>query len=179
MMRTSKSNRNDIARRIVGGLKKHFAKTKTIVLDGENRSPSEIIAILEDCIAAGDETAATKAAYVKAVDAERAKSTQVAAIALALKGYLRYVHGAKSTVLGDFGFVRPDTKPTVETKADAVKKRSATRKARGTMGKRQKAKVKGQPTDGAPTPPPDAGAAGAPPTPPSAEKEKEAAASTS
>jgi hypothetical protein len=47
--------------------------------------------------------------------------------------------------LGDFGFQNPTRKaPSEATKAAAVAKRAATRGARHTMGKRQKAQIKGE-----------------------------------
>ncbi len=52
--------------------------------------------------------------------------------------------GSSESVLGDFGFSSPKRQtPDEATKAAAVGKRAATRAARHTMGKRQKAGIKG------------------------------------
>jgi hypothetical protein len=49
--------------------------------------------------------------------------------------------------LADFGLApRKSNAKTVQTKATAVAKNLATRKARGTMGKKQKASIKGHVT---------------------------------
>jgi hypothetical protein len=62
----------------------------------------------------------------------------------ALKAWVRAQFGVESTEAIDFGFPPPRTGvPTVEEKALAVARAKATRKARHTMGKRQKEGIRG------------------------------------
>jgi hypothetical protein len=62
----------------------------------------------------------------------------------ALKAWVRGEFGVESTEANDFGFPAPK-KPvmTVEQKALAVERGKATRKARGTLGKRQREAIRG------------------------------------
>ncbi len=61
-----------------------------------------------------------------------------------LKTLVKSQLGSSEGVLGDFGFSNPKRQtPDEATKAAAVVKRAATRDARHTMGKRQKAGIKG------------------------------------
>jgi hypothetical protein len=69
--------------------------------------------------------------------------------------------GKASPVLGDFGYTtKTAQKPSAAIKAVAVEKRAATRAARHTQGKRQKAKITGTPPVVVPS-----GASGSGPTP--------------
>ena len=62
-----------------------------------------------------------------------------------LKSYCENLYGKASPTLTDFGIVRAPQKPTVLVKAQAVDLQRQTRVKRGTMGKRQKAKLKANP----------------------------------
>ena len=48
-------------------------------------------------------------------------------------------------MLHDFGFSKRASVPTVDVKAEALAKTKATRKARHTMGSKQKQEITGQP----------------------------------
>jgi hypothetical protein len=73
----------------------------------------------------------------------------------ALRAFVINLFKGQTNVLADFGItVIARQVPTVDTKAAAALKAKATRAARGTGGKRQKAKIKGAvPTAPATTPP--------------------------
>jgi hypothetical protein len=59
---------------------------------------------------------------------------------------VRNQFGNQADVLADFGLALPKARATkLETKVQAVVKGKATRQARHTMGKKQKASVKGTP----------------------------------
>jgi hypothetical protein len=88
--------------------------------------------------------ATTREAWVKALADAMAAKASIAPIMLALRAYIQGVYGAGSTVCTEFGFTsRKQGKPTAATVAVLVLKNLATRKARMTMGKRQKQKVTG------------------------------------
>jgi hypothetical protein len=92
-----------------------------------------------------DKAATTEKAFHDAVTAQHAAIAKGNANLTALKMLVRNQLGGTAGVQGDFGFQTPTRQtPSEETKAAAVAKRKATRAARHTMGKRQKAKVKGQ-----------------------------------
>jgi hypothetical protein len=61
-----------------------------------------------------------------------------------LRAFLAMQHGSADAMLTTFGFVaRHRNAPSAETKRLAVEKRRATRKARGTLGKRQRLAIHG------------------------------------
>ncbi len=116
----------------------------TIQLGGVSLKVADLIDILEAPTTAAAATDKAKAAYSAAVAAERTVRAKARATRLSLENYLVAIHGEDSTVLAEFGFaVKKAVAKTVEVKAEAAQKMRATRKARGTMGKKQKPMVKG------------------------------------
>ena len=80
---------------------------------------------------------------------EKATRVQVLALLRSLRSWVRAQWGANPVVLAAFGFATNKAqKPSAQTKADAVKKVQATRKARLTGGNRQKQKVHADPQAG-------------------------------
>jgi hypothetical protein len=62
----------------------------------------------------------------------------------ALKAWVLHRFGPSSSVTHDFGYAqRPRSEPSAQAKADAVRLNKATRKARGTLGPKQKLQIKG------------------------------------
>ncbi|MGH7272745.1 MAG: hypothetical protein ACREJ3_20135 [Polyangiaceae bacterium] len=156
MNRDAVLNRN---RQAIAGITKHFASTPTLALDGSPSTPKEVIATLNAAINAVDAAATAEKALHDATTAQHAAIAKGNAVLTALKMLVKNQLGSAAGVLGDFGFQSPKRKaPDEATKAAAVAKSKATRAARHTLGKRQKATIKGQgpaatPTAAA-TPPP-------------------------
>jgi hypothetical protein len=131
------------------GITKYFVPTlKTLSPKGNPTTPTKLLAIFQADI---DQT--TELATLLGQVAE-ARVTQRAARALAVqtrsdvKAYIVGNHGNGddvATMLNDFGYGTPKkpSKPTAAEKAQSVAQAQATRKARGTMGPKEKAKVKG------------------------------------
>ena len=131
-------------RQAIAGMRKHYASAPTIVLGGTPIAPTEAIATLEGAINAIDAAAAAGQAFHGAVATQNAAIAKGRAVLKELKALVKSQLGSSESVLGDFGFNSPSRQtPTEATKAAAVVKRAATRKARQTMGKRQKANIKG------------------------------------
>jgi hypothetical protein len=131
-------------RQAIGGMRKHFAGIPSIVLGGTPTTPADAIATLQGAIDAVDAAATAEKAFHDAVAVQHAAVAKGNALLKALKMLVHNQLGSSEAILGDFGFTRPTRQvPKEETKAAAVAKRAATRAARHTMGKRQKAKVKG------------------------------------
>jgi hypothetical protein len=89
-----------------------------------------------------------KAAAKARVALERAQLPALRAFLLAFVGLVKAQFGTQPDVLADFG-LRPKKVPapmTPEQKAAAKAKRAATRKARGIIGSRKRAAVKGDVT---------------------------------
>lgn len=160
----NKATVTDRDRQAIAGIQKHYANAPPMTLDGVSYTMAAIKKVLQGQIDAAPATAAAKAAYRQAVVAEQAASAEANALYRALK--VRVLNDFKNAndVLGDFGML-PQQKqvPSAATVAEAVQKRASTRQARGTAGKRQKAKIKGAPAAPATSPAPPAGSAQAAP----------------
>ncbi len=79
-----------------------------------------------------------------AVAKEGALARELVLFTQSLKARVRAYYGSAPTVLADFGWKAPK-KPgpkSAAVKAKSAEKARATRKARGTMGKRQRQKIK-------------------------------------
>jgi hypothetical protein len=163
-MKTAKSDRSDRNRKAIAGLRKHYASTPTMIFNGVSQATADVITGLQASIDAADATAAAAATFHKAVDAEKTANARGDAVYGGLKTFVTTQLKTSPDSMADFGFALPSRRtPDAATKADAVDKRSATRAARHTMGKRQKAKVTGAPaaTAASATGQPATGAAGA------------------
>lgn len=116
----------------------------TVQFGGESYKVSDLVDVLQAPAAASTATDRAKAAYTAAVASERAARLKARTTRAALQNYIVGIHGESNTLLAEFGFkVKKQPAKTVEVKAGAAEKMRATRKARGTMGPKQKAKVKG------------------------------------
>jgi hypothetical protein len=133
---------------IIGGMRKRFPdggeKLKmaggavTVTVD-------EAIARLQTIIDKRAAVTATRGAARAAVADENATLPGLLAFMRALLGYVKFNFGADPEALGDFSLAPPkERRPmTAEEKAIAAVKRDATVKARGIVGTRKRAAVKG------------------------------------
>ncbi|HEX3770400.1 MAG TPA: hypothetical protein VHV30_06030 [Polyangiaceae bacterium] len=137
----NKDNRNNRHRQAIVGLQKQYPPTATVVLDGASHTPADIAKAFQASVDAADVTTAAAAAFHKAVADERAANATADTMYRSLRAY---VGQASPDVLASFGFTSPSRQvPSADTVAGAVEKRAATRAARHTLGKRQKAGIKG------------------------------------
>jgi hypothetical protein len=112
----------------------------TVVSAGKTLTRAQLLAPLKAYLPLPAATAAAKVNHTKAVAAESAaKEAAVAMINEVIQPYLRTRLGKSSPELEVYG-LEPVKVPekTAATKAAAVQKRQATRKALGTKGPRQK-----------------------------------------
>jgi hypothetical protein len=131
---------------IVAGIGKRLQSVQTVMLDGTAYAPSELTDLYESQISGTANIAALRAQLKDALLAEQVLAKRLDALTKALKGYVSNAFGATSTALGDFGFAPakvPGPKDPV-TKVVAAAKGLATRKARGTKGKRQRERIVGE-----------------------------------
>jgi hypothetical protein len=141
----NKSTRSDRNRQAIAGIKQNLASTPAIVIQGVSYTPADIQAALQASIDAADATTAATAAFHKAVAAEKATHAKGDAVYRGMSQVLKNQYGPATETLAGFGITLPPQRqiPSTTTSAAAVAKRAATRVARHTMGKRQKAGVKG------------------------------------
>jgi hypothetical protein len=131
--------------KIVTAAEEHLAG-KTVVLQGKPWKSADLIKALQGAIAALHAADALHANWIKAVADEKSTyRTVTLPLIKALRAYLVATFGETSQVYIDFGFPQPRlrAKPSIETSSAALQQRLATRKARNTMGKKQRLAIKG------------------------------------
>jgi hypothetical protein len=138
--------------KIVAAIGKDLGTTSSLTLNGTAYTPAALSALVQNHFNQINVVLAAQAAWKKELASLHTLSTQLTPVVRALRTWLVNTFGPSSPVLEDFGFApRPKRVPTADVKAAAVVKRKATRAARGTKGKRQKAAIHGAP---APVTPP-------------------------
>jgi len=159
----STSNQNKVTRQVrigqvIAGIEKYFMSLPAINLGGTSYTPAALVEKLQEGLSAIKQTSTAKAAWLAEVQTERDTLDE-------LRPLLRYIKASvvaqfgdtqdSSQKLEDFGFTpRKARSKNVAVKTEAADKGRATRKARGTMGKKEKSKIKGtvapQPPTGGP-----------------------------
>jgi hypothetical protein len=143
MPKTSQLTRRIAAASIIAGIKKHLPPKGPYYMSGRELSRDELVAVFEAQVDAIDAIRTARAALSAAVARERAVARRLAPQLPLFRDALCHLLGFRSEVLADFGWRLPK-KPgpkTATAKLAGVEKGRATRKARGTMGKRQRQKI--------------------------------------
>jgi hypothetical protein len=144
MSNMNRTTQHDRDRKAIAAIQKYLMKLATILVTGMNYTPVEFIALLQKDIDLGDAATHAREAFLAAADANAENRAKMVPILAGFRAFLGNMFTDPS-ILAEFGFpVRKRTVPTTEVKAAAVNKRSATRQARHTMGKKQKAKIHGE-----------------------------------
>jgi hypothetical protein len=116
----------------------------TLVIGRKRVTIQEIAAQVAAHMAAARETDEARARLTDLVAAEEEARAVSCASVTALREYARVVFGDNSLQCGTLGFPpKKKAAKSVATKAAAIAKSASTRKQRNTLGKRQKAKIKG------------------------------------
>lgn len=140
----------------IAGVDEYFAKTKTLVIAGNEYTPAALRAVLQGEVDAIHALGDVQAQMKQQVAVTRKARAQARELRLALKSYILGTYGkAAVKMLQDFGMSvpKPTGRKTVKTKAEALVKAEATRKARHTMGKKQKLAITGETEPPAASPP--------------------------
>jgi hypothetical protein len=144
-MPIGKNTESDFARQLIAGTRKHLSGLSSLMLASDTVTPAQIEASLQTLIdlrtAVNDARAVANA---KLAD-EQAQRAPLLSRKAALVAFVKAAFSKSPDVLADFGIKpRKTTTPlTIEQKAVAAARRTATRAARHTMGASQKKKVKG------------------------------------
>jgi hypothetical protein len=121
----------------------NFESTDSLSLAGGTYLVSDLVSRLQGAIAAEEKAKVAKNQWLTDVKSARQGESDLAPVLKGIHRVLEGRYGEDSPKLAEFGFApRKRTQPSTETKADAVVKRAATRKARHTMGKKQRLTVK-------------------------------------
>lgn len=141
---TSKATLQQRLRALVAGTQKHFPNA-SLTFGGATHTAAELVQLFQSL---DDSTTVMDAAKAKWQDTLKAQRDVRANVRPAMQAYATHLvslFGSAVEPLADFGLT-PRKAPalrTAEQKANAAAKRKATREARHTMGKRQKAGIKG------------------------------------
>jgi hypothetical protein len=145
---TNKTQQADLAKQLIAGTQKHLATVGQLTFAGGTFTPSQVEAELQTLVTLRTDADAAKAAAKAKVAAERAQLPALRAFMLAFEQLVKAQFGTQPDVLADFGLQpKKARKPmSPEQKAAAKAKRAATRAARGIIGTRKRAAVKGDVT---------------------------------
>jgi len=150
----SKSARIERNQNISNGLRTACPKA-SLPVNGKLVKAADLAKAFDDASEAEKKVVRLRAQYLAAVEEARAAESKVQPMIQPIKGFVQNTFGAQSDISASFGFSpRKVAHVDAETRAQAVLKLRATRKARGTMGSRQKAEVHGSLETPAPAPAP-------------------------
>ena len=129
---------------VIVGIKKDLQNVSSLPLAGSAYTMAALEQLIQSRIDAANAVANAKANWHDASATYDALNTKVTQVVRGLRQYVINAFGQNSPVLADFGFTPPKKVAlTPEAAVARAKKAAATRKARGTMGKKQKAPIKG------------------------------------
>ncbi len=144
---TPKKNRNAQAnadQSLIDGLNKNSGTIPWVLLGGVAVPTSDLVTMLQTRIDVARTAQATQAAWLAAVQADEEEHAKTKADVSALKQVILAAFVGQVDKLAEFGLTgRKERFVAPEAKLAAAAKAKATRAARHTMGKRQKASVKG------------------------------------
>jgi hypothetical protein len=142
MVTSNKQLASDSA--LLAGVKKHIATLSTVTVAGQSYTPTEVVATLQPLVDTGTAAATSKVTWQDSVKAAATAQAEAKAFVAQLRLAIYVLFGNSASILSDFGMV-PRKVRTTDPLAQVVaaERRRATRKARGTMGKVEKASIKG------------------------------------
>ncbi|HEY1692598.1 MAG TPA: hypothetical protein VGG39_10580 [Polyangiaceae bacterium] len=119
----------DRCRNAIAGVQKDLASVTKVTLNGVDYTPTTLVALLQSGIDAFDAAATARAAWLEAVQKQRALLTLLLGVLVALKSYLTNQYGSAAVAMqADFGFAsKKKVVRTSESKTDAAKKATATK----------------------------------------------------
>ena len=127
------------------GVSKHFAKVKHLTLAGTSFTTATLKAVFQAEIDATQSLDTARTQMKQQVATARAARAKAREARRLLRAYVLGNYGpAAVQMLEDLGLSvpKPKSRATVSTKADALVKAKATRKARNTMGKKKRLSIK-------------------------------------
>jgi len=140
--------------KLIDGVSKFLSTFGSLPVDSQMMTAADIVKVLQARLSAGQAVQTAQAARDAAVKADRDERAKTATFVSSLRRLVEAMFAQSPDTLAAFGLTaRRAAKKTVAIKATAVAKSKATRKARNTLGRKQKAKVKGTAPAAPPTPP--------------------------
>jgi hypothetical protein len=129
---------------VLVGIGKNLQNVSSLPAGGSTLTMTAIEALVQSRIDAAIAVNVARADWLDATAKYHALDAQVTPIVRGLRRYVIAAFGENSPVLADFGFTPPrKTVLTPEQNVAKALKAAATRKARRTIGKKEKLKIKG------------------------------------
>jgi hypothetical protein len=137
-----------VASKLAAGVQKHFASTTPILIAETSFSPAQLAAKLERLAFLRSEVEAAKAALKGKLEDEKREGPALRVLYFAVISFVRVAYEGAPEILADFGLAPRKTRRPLsgEEMVAAVAKRASTRAARGTIGKKEKAAIRGHVT---------------------------------
>jgi hypothetical protein len=150
----NRSSRQTADQKLIDGFTKHGAKLATLVIGGTSYKTADVITIMQGLVNSANAVVASRATWQAAVVADSAGRTKEKAFISGVRQSLFVAFGGAIDTLADFGLTphKARTALTPEEKQAAAAKGKATRAARHTMGRKQKAQIKGTSAPASTTP---------------------------
>jgi hypothetical protein len=144
----TKTSEATLAAQLVAGIGKHLANIATLMFASGQFTPAQVVAQLQTLVALRQGVNDARATLEARLAAEASQAPTLREFMLAFVAFVKSTFSKSPDVLADFGLEpkKAATPLTVEQKAAKVAKAEATRKARGTMGKKKKLAVHGDVT---------------------------------
>jgi hypothetical protein len=118
----------------------------SIPISGKVMTAAQIVALIQSHLDATAHVASLRAQLKAAIQTEDTLHATVKAAVICIRSYVAAAYGEQSSQYASLGFdPRKPAQKSAKTKAQAVDKLLATRAARHTMGKQQRAKIFGEP----------------------------------
>jgi hypothetical protein len=129
---------------LIAGIQKHVPSITFVVLS-QPETAAQVMAVIQGRIDKAEAVTTARTALHAAVLASAAEDAQTEPFMQAVRQSILAMYGNSPTVLADFGLVPKQARTPLSpaAKVIAAAKRAATRKARGTIGKKEKAKIVG------------------------------------
>jgi hypothetical protein len=138
--------------KMIEGVNKHLAQFASLSVAGQIVSSTDIVKVLQTRIDVSKAATAADAARTEAVKADHDEHAKTALFVSSLRRVVVGMFITSPETLAEFGLTAPKAgKPSAATKAAAVAKNKATRKARGTVGPKKKLAIHGNVEPPAPT----------------------------
>jgi hypothetical protein len=142
--KANRSSRTVANQKLAEGFQKHQALLTQLFILGEPLTAAQLVTNIEEIVAVADRAVAARAAWLAAVQEDLATRKSRGAFLGAVRAALLAAFKDQIDILADFGLTaRAVPVLTPEEKRAAVAKAKATRVARHTMGKKQKAAITG------------------------------------
>jgi hypothetical protein len=142
---TNRSQQQSAEQKMIVGLQKHEQTLTSLVIGGTTYKTADIITVVQTLVNSAQTVVSSRATWQANVIADENARTKNKTFMSGLRQSLLVAFSSSVDVLADFGMTPRKTPAarTPEEKAEATAKALATRAARHTLGKKQKAQIKG------------------------------------